>query len=194
MQRLIRLLPWILLAVTTLIALQMLMPSKTPNHPPSSQNRPQTQWQLSQLHRWQYSLSKPQQLYLQARTAKDIIDSKTHTETLSFQSPQIVSLSPDKATYIQSQQGQLITQGQQQHLTLSGQVWLQQQNHQGKRLQMATDLAYYDLLKTILTAPNFVKITQPQLTITGKGLMANIQQQTYQLNQQVHTHYQPKPQ
>ncbi|GEM_PF-4815390 len=193
MQRLIRLLPWILLAVATLIALQMLMPSKTSSQPPSSQNRPQTQWQLSQLQRWQYNLAKPQQLYLQAQSAQDIVNPKIHTETLSFQSPQIVSLSPEKATYIQSQQGKLVTQGQHQSLTLSGQVWLQQQNHQSKRLQMTTDLAYYDLVNAILTAPNFVKIIRPQLTITGKGLTAKIQQQTYQLNQQVHTHYQPKP-
>ncbi len=195
MSRIKRLLPWLLLAILTLSILQHLTPTTRKPATQDDSTQPKTQWKITQVHRWQLDLNQSEQTYLQAQSATQT--QQNGQQRLSFIQPQIVAISLDKARYIESQKGELFKTQQQQTLTLKGAVKIlsQSSNHANDApLQtLTTALATFDLTKQLLQAPGFVKITQPNIEITGIGLTAQLKQEQYQLKSSVTTRYQKEP-
>ena len=151
------------------------------------------QWHITQVHRWQINPQQDKQIYLQAQSATQTeLKGKEH---LYFTQPQIVVLSANRNHYIESQKGVMIKTPNKQLLTLEGDVKMLNRRDPTDPLQtLTTELAIYDLSRQLLFAPNFARITQPNIEITGIGLTADLQQEQFQLKSSVKTHYQPQQQ
>lgn len=195
MSRIKRLPPWLLLSILTLSILQHFTHTTRKPATEDGSTTPKTQWQITQVQRWQLNLNQSEQTYLQARSATQT--EQQGQQHLTFTQPQIVIISSDKASYIESQKGELFKTQQQQILTLEGAVKMHNQPSNPTTntpvQTLTTDLATFDLTKQLLQAPGFVKITQPNIEITGIGLTAQLKQEQYQLKSSVTTRYQKEP-
>lgn len=120
----------------------------------------------------------------------DAIYFQEQSQIAEFTNPQILQLTPDKTTRIQSQ---FATSVGKNEIRFNGQVKMQSSttNDKAANKTLTTEQITYNNVSQQLSSPVKVTLQAPQVFISGVGFDGNLVQGNYQFHSQVTTFYQP---